>query len=419
MCSHKTPENVLPCFLVLVLILILIHWGFRRTKEIMIKIKIRNLHPIHQGTWFWSCRAAAFALLVSCATSSFPADLSALQAHKDRALTEFFRRTSGWVAGDGATSVPLSDGRVLWLFGDSHINDYEAATGTMACLFQVRNAAMVQSRDDREGPRTLLDEKARDKSLFKHPVDRSLWFWPSAGFQNGDTIWIYLTALQKTGAGGPWGFKAVGNYWAKLAFPSLKVTGYVALPPTEGIGFGCGSVTDNSNGCTYAFGNRRDGTASDVYVARFSARKPEGDWNFWDGSNWTSNARQAVAITRGASTSVSVCRIENRFVLISSEFSVACDQGKEIYLSTSGSTTGPFGPWRKVYTIDDTWRGHFPNFYLPVAHPELSSAVAGLVVTYCINGYEPCANFCANGRANPDHYRPRAIRVPFELIERR
>src|ERR1051326_5057560 len=37
-------------------------------------------------------------------------------ARKDTVFTEFFRRSSGWISGDGGLSVPLSDGRVLWLF---------------------------------------------------------------------------------------------------------------------------------------------------------------------------------------------------------------------------------------------------------------------------------------------------------------
>src|SRR5947208_3090330 len=43
----------------------------------------------------------------------------------DSEATAFFQRTNGWVAGDGAISIPLSvKGRtqVLWLFGDSHLD---------------------------------------------------------------------------------------------------------------------------------------------------------------------------------------------------------------------------------------------------------------------------------------------------------
>jgi hypothetical protein len=54
--------------------------------------------------------------------SAWPSLLSPPPAQKGKAFTEFFRQTNGWAAGDGATSIPLSDGRVLWLFGDSYVS---------------------------------------------------------------------------------------------------------------------------------------------------------------------------------------------------------------------------------------------------------------------------------------------------------
>src|SRR6266566_1987805 len=91
-----------------------------------------------------SCFALALVVpFVSCASQpSAPREV--IQAHKDPAFTEFFRRTSGWTAGDGALSIPLSDGRILWLFGDSHIDDFDPKTETTPCLFQVRNAGLIQ-----------------------------------------------------------------------------------------------------------------------------------------------------------------------------------------------------------------------------------------------------------------------------------
>lgn len=336
-------------------------------------------------------------------------------SYKDQVLTEFFRRTSGWVAGDGASSIPLSDGRVLWLFGDSHIDDYDADAGTIPCLFQVRNAAMVHHKNDLRHSQTLLSHKPDNRSLFQHPADNRLWFWPVSGFQHGDTIYIYLTLLQKAGDGGPLGFKAIGHYWGKMKFPELEVAAYVALPASNGIDFGCGFVIEGRY--IYAFGNKQDFLESGVYVARFKIREPHRDWAYWDGKSWNANVTNAVVIGRGASTSVNVCKVKDKYLLTTSQFSVGCDQGKEIYVSTSSSPTGPFSPRKKIFTLDDTVQGHFPFFYLPVAHPEFINDKNELLVTYSINGYEPCFPSCVNGRAIPDHYRPKAIRIPWKLIE--
>src|SRR5271168_4444232 len=75
-------------------------------------------------------------------------NLAAAVTYKDTAVTNFFRRQTGLIAGDGGFSIPLSNGQVLWMMDDSHINDYRAADGTMGWLFQVRNAALLQPVND-------------------------------------------------------------------------------------------------------------------------------------------------------------------------------------------------------------------------------------------------------------------------------
>src|SRR4029077_16965297 len=119
---------------------------------------------------------ALLGSLVSCASKP-PTPREVVQAHKDPAFTEFFRRTSGWTAGDGALSIPLSGGRILWLFGDSHVDDFDAATGTIPCLFQTRNAALLQSRDDLQNACTLIGKGPGFRSWLKLPGGDDEWFW--------------------------------------------------------------------------------------------------------------------------------------------------------------------------------------------------------------------------------------------------
>jgi hypothetical protein len=353
---------------------------------------------------------------ISCATQKHEADRNSARAHKDAEFTEFFRRSSGWTAGDGAVSVGLSDGRVLWLFGDSHVDDIDAKSGTMPCLFQARNAALLHWNNDLKEVKTLIGKQKGFRSFFKNSEDETArWFWPVCGFQRGEAVYVYLAAMKKTGAGGAWGFAAAEHdYWGKMKFPEMVVTDYVPLPSFNGITFGNGFVQEK-DGYTYAFGGKGNGLASDVYVARF--KDPEKDWRFWDGKNWAGNVREAVPVTKGASTSIHVCKVRGRYLLTTSEFSVACDQGKEIYISTSRSPVGPFSPRKSVYSIDDFYEGHRPFFYLPSAHPEFINSQGELLITYSINGYNPCVPDCKDGRAIPDHYRPRAIRLPLDALE--
>ncbi|MCI0748222.1 MAG: hypothetical protein L0Y58_22685 [Verrucomicrobia subdivision 3 bacterium] len=336
--------------------------------------------------------------------------------YKDKAFTEFFRRTNGIVACDGAFSVPLSDERALWLFGDSHVDCWH--DGTVPCLFQVRNAAMVHDKADLQNVRALIGSGKGFRSLFKNSTNEDMWFWPVSGFQHLNVVYIYLSSLRKAGSG-PFGFASTGqDFWGLMKFPELDIAGYQPLPDFHGIDFGAGFVDGPATNQLYAFGHKRRGIALDIYVARFGKATPATNWTFWDGQTWSAQPTNAAVIATQAATSATVCKIKDKFLLMTSEFSVACDQGKEIYVSMSDRATGTFSPRRKIFTIDDTVDGHYPFFYLPVAHPEFINTRGELLVTYCINGYDPCIRTCVNGRMNPDHYRPRAIRIPLEWILR-
>jgi hypothetical protein len=200
-----------------------------------------------------------------------------------------------------------------------------------------------------------------------------------------------------------------------LTLPLSGHSEYRQLPSFEGISFGQGFVPVAD--FIYAYGGRQRGMASDLFVARFRRNRPEKGWAFWDGHNWNDKPGRATAIGRGSSTSMHVCKIKDRFLLTTSEFSMGCDQGKAILVATSDTVTGPFPAPKAIFTIDDTFQGHLPFFYFPVAHPEFLDERNELLITYSINGYAPCIDPCQANRAIPDHYRPKAIRVPLPLLD--
>jgi hypothetical protein len=352
-------------------------------------------------------------LIITCVVVLCVSARSEPRVYKDKAFTDFFRRTNGWVSGDGAISVPLSDHRVLWLFGDSHLDDYDPKTKTTACLFQCRNAGLLQSsRTDLKSARTLQTTKPIFKSWFKNSANEDLFFWPACGFQNKDAVYVYLFAMKKTGDG-MWGFGSAGNdFWGKVAFPSMEIIDYVPLPRFDGVQMGQGFVVDGE--WVYVFGGKSHKLATDVIVARFK-RDETTNWSFWNGTNWNGTSTNAAPIGQ-ASVGVHVCYARGKYVLTSGSFSVGCDQGKDIFMAVSDKPTGPFSKLKKVWTLDDIYKGHYPFNYIPQAHPEFINDKNEILVTYSINGYEPKVPACVNGRAIPDHYRPKAIRVPLTLL---
>jgi hypothetical protein len=133
-------------------------------------------------------------LLLLC-SGRLAAQVDSFHSQPAPAYDLLFRKTSGWTAGDGAFSIPLTDGRVMWLFGDSHIGGYDSVSQTVPCLFQVRNAAFVHHLRDLERHHTLTGRPPGIPSLFKVLPGDSTWVWPGFGAQLGDTVYIVQSEL--------------------------------------------------------------------------------------------------------------------------------------------------------------------------------------------------------------------------------
>lgn len=340
------------------------------------------------------------------------------EVYKDAAATSFFKRTDGLVAGDGGFSILLPDNRVLWLFGDSFIDHYDPETNTIPCLFQVRNAGMIQPAENwnPEKTVTLLHSEGKKDLFHQRENPENQFFWPGSGLVIKDSVFVFLHQLKNTGSGAL-SFESAGQeMWAKMPLNNLKKISYQALPDLDGISFGEGFILDEEGKYIYAYGSRIEFIHGEVFAARFPADQP-AEWEFWDGEKWQPNASKAAKIAIGASNNVHVSKINDYYLLLSAEFSVGCDQGKEIFASVSRSATGPFSEPKSIYTLEDTVKGHYPFFYLPVAHPHYINDRHELLITYSINGYEDCVPNCIEGRRDPENYRLRGIRMPVARLE--
>jgi hypothetical protein len=335
--------------------------------------------------------------------------------YKDTAATSFFKREKGVIAMDGCYSIPLAGNKTLWLFGDSYMDDYDAATKSAPCLFEARNSALLQPvRNNWAWAGTRALNPGRN-SYLEDASQPGHFIWPACGYQLKDTVYVF--GLNMKNAKGGLGFaKAGDDVWVKIKYPQMQVAGYSYVPGLDSIQFGLGIITDTANGYTYIYGNKLKGLGAMVYLARFTTARPATGWQFWNGSGWANSIKQIKPIAEAPSNSNNITKINNTYVLLSTEFSIQCDNGKHIYASASSSPAGPFTAPKVIYTITDTVQGHYPFFYLPIAHPECINDRNELLVTYSINGYGPCVANCVNNRFNPEYYRPQAIRVPVEML---
>lgn len=346
------------------------------------------------------------AALLACASPGPPG-----QGEEWAAADGLFRGDARWVGGDGAYSVDLGGGRILWLFGDSFVATTEARTRGRSKM--IRNSVALQTGAD---PETALlrfywrSGDGEEPESFLAEEDGQ-WFWPEHGVRLGDRLLVFWERLRGAGEG-PFGFEATA--WIATvvddpdAEPSAWTLRRATLPPA-GLGIILGEAALVHEGRLYVYGTR--GRFHDAVLARFeleqAARGELGDPEWWQGGRFV---RQSAL--RGEPDTV--------VPWLAPEFSVHFDaqRGRFLIVQTEGfgatalsarEAPRPEGPWSAPRTFfrppESDWPSAF--VYAGKAHPAVA-ADGALAVTYVPSSFEdrppPVGDLL---------YWPRFVRVRF------
>jgi hypothetical protein len=342
----------------------------------------------------------------------------------DSLWTGYFRLNSGgWTAGDATISIPLPDGRVIWLFGDSYTVAVNMANNTVPCLFQVRNCFMVQDSVNRSVFKTILDTTMTGVNMttFKlRPSDTSL-FWPGHGYMYNDTVYIFLERYKSSN------LNFEGCYIAKLTYPDLH---QIAILPVQQAGtqhiFGRSVVADTTGNWLYIYGNRVNWIIWEPVLARCNISSPMLPWEYYTGTGWSPDPGQAQKISNDpVCPGFTVFPKYNKYYLITQENGyLECGLGREIWSYESPYPWGPFTGKTLLYTEESKFNGAYLLTYNAQAHP-WNIENDELLVSYNLNDkvdtLSPyiCPSQCKHiwtDRMDVDTYRPKFIRVPMGLI---
>jgi len=344
-------------------------------------------------------------------------------AYKDNAFTEYFRRTNGWTASDATISVPLYNGKTIWLMGDSYIDNYNPADNTIPCLFQVRNSILVQDMSAPSEIATILDntQTGVNRTPVKLQNNDPTYFWPGHGYAKGDTAITFWQ--QYSGAD----YTHVQNYVAKIYIPGFSDASAIrelsALSLPAEYEFGTSVVVDSTDQFIYLYGMKKDWIIFRPYVARYPLTQDVlMPWEFFDGGSWTPDVNSVEQIMGNTddyvSPSFSVVKLQEKYYMISQDIGfLTCGLGREIYSWESDSPEGPFANKKLLYTIEDKFNEEYMITYNATAHPEFIKENE-LLISYNVNG--ACTSYCQdpfNNRYDADLYRPKFIRVPLDYID--
>ncbi|MCW6009022.1 fibronectin type III domain-containing protein [Micromonospora sp. CPCC 205371] len=318
-----------------------------------------------------------------------------------------------WTGGDETVSVPLPDGRVAWLFGDTMLGTVNADGSRPPGQPMVHNSIVVQQGG--AITQTLIGgTAAAPKSLVGSETDGNagdLGWWPGEGRVVGDELQVFYTHVGD-GGGGALSFVTLGRAIARFALPSLALRSLtpISLSTNARIGWGAAMV-DGQDGYTYVYGMETIEKTNHLYIARVSNSASGGlnaPWEFWTGASngagqWSSSDADARPMMTGVGAGFSVKYIDGRFVLVTMDLSLPFTN--RVLAFSAGAPTGPFRHPTLLYnapetSTSDAW------VYNARLHPEQTASGVDYVVSYNVNSFDADAV-----NADVDLYRPKFVNV--------
>lgn len=295
-----------------------------------------------------------------------------------------------WEAGDVGASAQLSDGRVLWVYGDTvRTPRFEPRLVSNSVLVTSGSCTsqLVSDDDGPTVPETVNGLSQWPMSVVRVPpsaaaVDEGVTDVVVAYYartQRGERQWDFLTR----------GTSAVVFVVGEDGVPRL--TRITALTPDDTdpthIHWGAAATVDGDH--VYIYGTRSTGVAQvygrELYVSRLPIADPTdaGAWEIWDGAQWQSDRERAAPVIgalEGVSQMLSVDRIEGRWVAVSKR---GGDVADTITVWTSAE---PYGPWETQDVGSSPFQTEDGDIeYTPMAHPELPTPSGALLVSVSRN----------------------------------
>ena len=366
------------------------------------------------------------SILVACVTPTFgekveqteEAAFEVISAGIDPLYDGLLKfRKRGWLGADGATSVPLGEGKILWLFGDTilgSISQEGKRTGTI-----IRNS--IGLHDVSCGlPGTVLyywdlTDGVPGSFFMAENFEKGYCYWPLAGASVDGELFVFASQIYGHDIES---FRAgnlhVLHYPNPLDSPTawdmsitdLGVGGnhqhfcsaaYVEKPYIYLLGFDDGAMSEPAH---------RRMVLARAHIERLKKDRGREALEFWihsdKGKIWAEEPDNLVTLFTPGVTETAV----QFFPQWKQYCVITMDEQGIIYIVSAPSLTGPWSKALKIFEIPEMARNkdYFPT--ASKAHPELAVDEDELVITYVINTNNFYSLF-----TDPDIYYPRFVRV--------
>ena len=304
-------------------------------------------------------------------------------------FNQLFTRFNGWTGGDATYSVPLPDGRTLWMFGDSFIGTVNPDRTRSPGPFH-RNAFVVQDGDELT---TLVGEI----DAFVKPPEDDWWYWPGHGIAYGDTLQVVLFGFRSNG-NTMWSFEYASVDVATFSLPDFTLLSNERKFTNPTTNYGAAILEEN--GYLYLYGAEKNGFSKLMHTARVAGKDLNDDWEYFDGVNWLDDPAQSTGHFAHVSEQFAVYKYNDHFYLLTQHHIL----GGEIYIYDSDNPASGFDNKKLIYCTPQSQEDNLFT-YNAFAHPQFLQN-GELLVSYNVN-----TSVFADLFKDADIYRPYFVKV--------
>jgi len=345
-------------------------------------------------------------LLVSCKNQSG-------EIRADHHFNSLFHLDSNGVTGtDGTISIPLSDGRSVFLMGDSFLGKVINGKRDSTPNVILGNVFITVSKDQKsvknyyrgsaDAPETFLTTLGDNPSVE--------WIWPGHGFEHNGILHIFMLNYTSDF----WAFR--GTDYIRLKLPGFEKLSHERFQPSLAKGVRWGHAVVKDDPYVYIYGGDfvdsipDDKAGVHVIRARISEHNELAGLSYFDGEDWSSDpneSKEMAGLNISISEQFSVFKHQVKFVLISHERGY---KSTKIYSYIADSPAGPWRNEKMLYQTNESLQNSNIFTYNAMAHPQYIKDGELLL------SYNMTSSNVSDIYTDATIYRPRFLRCPLDKI---
>lgn len=327
----------------------------------------------------------------------------------------------GWLGADAAYSIPLADGRDVWIFGDTLNGTHRVVNAGVPVM--VRNSIGVSTcKSGRWRVRYFIRRDSRGKPVdFFHAQHPNTWYWAMDGFRVGSDLWVTLLCVRATHAESAMGFETCGSDLARVSSVGpdplkWKISYFPLVPDGVHAYPSASAVVDGDHADLFALDEKGSKSLIAARIPLSGLGDPQANLEYLarDGQ-WLKgfDPPNARAVMRPGISELSIRYHPELRKWLAVMFAPG-PLSEKILLRSAPSATGPWTAGQVIYSVPEMNPGT-PGYdkqtfcYAGKEHPEFEHG--DLVFTYACNTFA-----VAKLATDLNIYFPRAVRMPMPKL---